>query len=89
MPFDPERYTHDADRAALSALEAIPGFSLLTKGFMNVWNEPQYRILNMSTRIRLGENQMRQYYDMLPPICEKLGIPVPDLYVEQDVKPNA
>ncbi len=89
MPFDPERYTHDADRAALSALEAIPGFSLLTKGFMNVWNEPQYRILNMSTRIKLGENQMRQYYDMLPPICEKLGIPVPDLYVEQDVKPNA
>ncbi len=89
MPFDAERYTHDADRAALNALKAIPGFSLLTKGFMNVWNEPQYRILNMSTRIRLGENQMRKYYDMLPPICEKLGIPVPDLYIEQDVKPNA
>lgn len=89
MSFDPERYTHDSDRAALKALKAIPGFSLLTKGFMNIWNEPQEKILNMSTRIRLGENQMRKYYDMLPPICEKLGIPVPDLYIELDVNPNA
>ena len=89
MPFDPERYTHESDRAALNALKAIPGFSLLTKGFMNFWNEPNQRILNMSSRIRLGENQMRKYYDMLPPICEKLGIPVPDLYLEMDVRPNA
>ena len=43
----------------------------------------------MSTRIKLGDNQMKKYYDMLPPICEKLGIPVPDLYLELDVKPNA
>lgn len=89
MSYDPERYIHDSDRAALKALQAIPGFSLLVKGFMSVWNEPQERILNMSTRIRLGENQMRQYYDMLPPICEKLGIAVPDLYLELDVNPGA
>ena len=89
MSFDPERYTHESDRAALNALKAIPGFSLLTKGFMNIWNEPQESILNMSTRIRLGENQMRKYYDMLPPICEKLGIAVPDLYLEMNVNPNA
>ena len=89
MSFDPERYTHDSDRSALKALQSIPGFSLLIKGFMNLWNEPQERILNMSTRIKLGDNQMKKYYDMLPPICEKLGIPVPDLYLELDVKPNA
>ena len=89
MSFDPERYTHPSDRAALKALQAIPGFSLLIKGFMNIWNERQGKILNMSTRIKLGENQMRKYYDMLPPICEKLGIPVPDLYLEMNVNPNA
>ena len=89
MPFDSERYTHDSDRAALKALKALPGFSILAKGFMNVWNEPQEKILNMSTRIKLGENQMGKYYDMLPPICEKLGIEVPDLYVELNVNPNA
>lgn len=89
MSFDSARYTHEADKAALTALKAIPGFSLLTKGFMNIWNEPQEKILNMSTRIKLGDNQMKKYYDMLPPICEKLGISVPDLYIELDVNPNA
>ena len=89
MPFDPERYTHESDRAARNTLEAIPGFTLLTKGFMSVWNERQEKILNMSTRIRLGENQMRKYHDMLPPVCEKLGIAVPDLYLERNVNPNA
>ena len=89
MSFDPERYTHESDRAALNALKAIPGFPLLMKGFMNLWNEPQEKILNMSTRIKLGENQMKKYYDMLPPICEKLGIAVPDLYLEMNVTPNA
>ena len=89
MAFDSDRFTHDADRAALKALKAIPGFSALTKGFINIWNEPQQKILNMSTRIRLGEKQMKHYYDMLPPICEKLGIDMPELYLELDVVPNA
>ena len=89
MAFDPNRYTHDSDRAALKALKAIPGFSALTRGFMNIWNEPQQRILNMSSRVRLGDDQMKKYYDMLPPICEKLGIPVPELYLELNVVPNA
>lgn len=89
MAFDPNRYTHDADRAALKSLKAIPGFSALTKGFLNLWNEPQERILNMSTRIKIGERQMRKYYDLLPPICEKLGIAIPDLYIELNVTPNA
>ena len=87
--FDQEKYTHEADRAALKALKAIPGFTTLLKAFMNVWNERQQRILNMSSRIRLGENQMKKYHDMLPPICEKLGIPVPELYLEMNVAPNA
>ena len=29
--FDPERYTHESDRAALKALKAVPGFSALMK----------------------------------------------------------
>ena len=87
--FDPERYTHESDRAALKALKAVPGFSALMKAFMNIWNERQQKILNMSSRIRLGEKQMRKYYDMLPPICEKLGIAVPELYLEMNVMPNA
>ena len=89
VAFDSEKYTHEADRAALKALKAIPGFTALLKGFMSVWNERQQKILNMSSRIRISEKQMKKYYDMLPPICEKLGIPVPELYLEMNVVPNA
>ena len=56
---------------------------------MNIWNEPQYKILNMSSRIRLSDKQLNKYYEMLPPICEKLGIEVPELYIELDVEPNS
>lgn len=89
MAFDSEKYIHDADKAALKALKAIPGFSALVKAFMNVWNERQQKILNMSSRIKISEKQMRKYYDMLPPICEKLGIPVPELFLEMNVVPNS
>lgn len=43
----------------------------------------------MSSNLRLGENQLPEYYDMLPPICEKLGIDVPEMYLQLDVNPNA
>jgi Zn-dependent protease with chaperone function len=56
---------------------------------MKVWSEQQFRLTNMSTNLRLSENQLSKYYNMLPPICKKLGIEVPDLFVELDVRPNA
>lgn len=56
---------------------------------MNVWTERQFRIQNMSSKIRLSSEQMPEYYNMLPPICEKLKIDIPDLYLELDVNPNA
>lgn len=89
MAIDSRFYVHDSDRMALQALEAIPAFSQVTKAFMKVWSERQFRILNMSTNLRINENQLSKYYDMLPPICEKLGIEVPELYLALDVNPNA
>ena len=80
---------HDSDRIALQALQAIPGFTQLFKAFMKVWSEKQFRIQNMSTNLRISEKQLSRYYDMLPPICEKLGIEVPELYLKLDVVPNA
>lgn len=56
---------------------------------MKVWSEKQYRIQNMSTNLRISEKQLSKYYDMLPPICKKLGIDVPELYLELNVVPNA
>jgi len=73
----------------MAALKAIPGFSQVMKAFMKIWSEQQLRLINMSTNLRLNEKQMAKYYNMLPPICTKLGIDVPELFVELDVHPNA
>lgn len=82
-------YMHESDKAALKALRAIPGFTPALKAFMSVWNERQFRIQNMSSKLRLSEKQMSKYYNMLPPICEKLGIDVPELYLELNVSANS
>ena len=89
MPIHANMYMHDLDRSTLQSLKAIPGFSALMKAYMKVAAEQQYYIQNMSTNLRLGPKQLPHYYDMLPPICEKLGIPVPELYLKMDDSPNA
>lgn len=89
MALDYKLYLHDSDKAAMAALKAIPGFSQVMKAFMKIWSEQQLRLINMSTNLRLNEKQMAKYYNMLPPICAKLGIDVPELFVELDVHPNA
>lgn len=89
MKLDYNLYVHESDQAALAALKAIPGFSQLVKAFMNIWSEKQFKLENMSSNLRLGEDQMAKYYRMLVPICAKLEIEVPELYVKLDVNPNA
>lgn len=76
MSIDAKFYMHDSDKIALQTLQAIPGFTQLFKAFMKIWSEKQYRIQNMSTNLRISEKQLPKYYNMLPPICEKLGIEV-------------
>lgn len=89
MALDAKFFMHDSDKKALQALQSIPGFTQVFKAFMKVWSEKQFRIINMSTNLRISERQMSKYYDMLLPICTKLGIPVPELYLELDVNANA
>ena len=82
MALDSRLFLHDSDKAALAALKAIPGFAQFTKAFMKVWSEKYLKVLNMSSKVKLGPNQMPKYYNMLPPICDKLGIEIPELYLE-------
>lgn len=89
MAINSNIYMHELDRSALQALKAIPGFTPLLKAYMKVWSEQQFHIINMATNLRISEKQMPQYYNMLPPICEKLGIEIPELYLKLDVNPNA
>ena len=88
-PLDPNYFIHENDRKALDALKGIPGFNQLIKAFMKVFNERSMHILNMSGKVRLSEKQCPRIYNLLPPICERLCIPVPELYLEMDRSPNA
>lgn len=89
MSLDTNLFIHPSDKAAMKALKAIPGFEQVTKAYMSIWNERQFRIENMSKFLRISSNQMPKYYMMLHPICEKLGIEIPELYLKLDVNPNA
>lgn len=89
MSYDYKHYLHKDDKAALNALRAIPGFQPLIRAQMKLLSERQFRISTMSSCVRTGETQLSKYYNMLPPICEALGIDLPELYLQLDVRPNA
>jgi len=89
MAISSKIYMHESDKVALQALKSIPGFTQLLKAYMKIWSEQQFHIQNMATNLRISEKQMPKYYNMLLPICEKLGIEVPELYLSLDVNPNA
>ena len=81
MKVDSRFYMHPDDKTGLKALQAIPGFSALLKAYMKLWAERQRRVLNMSCNLRISERQLSKYYRMLPPICQKLGIEVPEIRI--------
>ncbi len=82
-------FIHPEDQKARQQLEAIPGFQGLAKAIMKVYDERLQHGLNMASKIRLGPEQLPEMYGYLPPICQKLGIAEPELYLEMSPAPNA
>jgi Zn-dependent protease with chaperone function len=89
MHISPNDFEHPSDKAALDNLESIPLFGQCSKAFMKVFTEEFFFGLNMAQKIRLGPLQLPKIYNHLPPICDKLGIDLPDLYLEMNPAPNA
>ena len=89
MPYSTESYIHEMDRKAFTALNTFPRFVKLVEAYHANFDEKAARIDFLSKAIRLGENQMPEIYNLLPPICEKLVIDVPELYYVRDKEMNA
>lgn len=87
--FSADLYRHDLDQKAFNALNAFPKFIKLRESYMANVDEKQAKFQFLSTAIRLSENQFPEIYCMLPPICEKLEIPVPELYYVKSKQMNA
>ena len=89
MAINKNIFLHESDKAALDALQSIPGFTRLMKSYMKSWNERIFYIQNMSSFVHINDKQLKKYHDMLPPICQKLGIDVPELFLQLNPYPNS
>jgi len=80
---------HPLDAKALKALKNVPGLpKVMEKVFEFGYDELAWSD-NVTTNLRLSETQMPEVYNRLPPICNRLGIPVPELYLQMTPIPNA
>lgn len=82
-------FIHPEDAKAIKTLEAIPGMRKLTKKFMELGCEKMFYGMNMASCIRLSSTQLPEIYKHLPPICDRLGIEIPEFYLEMNPFPNA
>ena len=89
MKVNPAEFIHPEDAEALRQMEEITGFPTLVKKFMSLGLERLQYGLNLANSIRLSPKQLPKLYAHLPPICEKLGIPVPEFYLQMSPVPNA
>ena len=82
-------FIHPDDAAALAALKSIPALPTVLEKVMQYGYEEISWSENITSNIRLSETQMPEIYNRLPPICSKLGIPVPELYLQMSPVLNA
>ena len=84
MIYSPELYIHDLDKKTFSALNKFPKLLKLIESYNANYSEKLFKVDLLTNAIRLSEDQMPEVYNQLPPICEKLGIPIPELYYVDD-----
>ena len=85
----PSDFIHPEDAAALRQMEGIPGFAALVKKILAIGIENLQYGVNMASSIRLSDKQLPQIYRHLPPICQRMGIPEPEFYLQMSPVPNA
>lgn len=86
---NPSNFIHPDDAAALQALKNIPIFpTVMEKLFQYGLDEIRWSE-NVTTNLRLSERQLPEIYRRLPPKCHKLGIRIPELYLQTSPIPNA
>lgn len=84
-----EELIHPEDASTLKTLKSIPALpKIMEKVFQYGYDEISWSE-NVTTNLRLSETQMPEIYNHLPPICERLGIPVPELYLQMSPIANA
>jgi Zn-dependent protease with chaperone function len=82
-------FEHPADRTALTAMRSVPGFDQLLRVASGMLRERQYRLVYLSSAVRVDEQQFADLHQLLGEVCAVLDAQRPELYVFNDPKPNA
>jgi Zn-dependent protease with chaperone function len=85
----PRTYEHPADRAATSALHAIPLFDRLVRRFGRLGIETRFRQMMLGDAVRLGPNQVSDVWALHVRAATYLDVPPTPLFVTQQPMMNA
>jgi Zn-dependent protease with chaperone function len=86
---DPAVLQHPYDRAALSALQKLPGLDIVVRKFIELFPERVAYIQNVAQTVRVTKTQCPQLYIQLREACAILDMREPELYVAHNPLPNA
>jgi Zn-dependent protease with chaperone function len=82
-------YIHPADSKALAALKAIPGIDSALKKLLEVTGESAIRVTFMASAVKVTPQQCPDLHAKLQIACSTLGVPMPDLFIQQSPIVNA
>ncbi|MFT7599807.1 MAG: Zn-dependent protease with chaperone function [Acidimicrobiales bacterium] len=85
----PFAWEHPTDRAALGALQQIPGFDSLLRKVVGTFGERNIRMSYQAEAIKVGPNQYPDLHQMLVEVCRVLDTEAPPLYISQTPLANA
>lgn len=85
----PAAWEHPTDRAALGALQSIPGFDALLRKVIGMFGERNIRINYQAQALKTGLSQYPDIHRHLVEVCEILDTDVPPLYISQTPLVNA
>jgi hypothetical protein len=71
-------------------MRSVPGFDQLLRAASGMLRERQYRLVYLSSAVRVDDRQFGDLDQLLGDVCGVLDAPErPELYVFNDPKPNA
>ncbi len=86
----PRAWEHPADRAALLALQKIPGLDIALSAVIGATTERALRLQALASSVRVSERQYPQLHQLLREACNILDAQhMPELYVAQNPFFNA
>lgn len=83
-------WEHPADRAALSALRAVPGLDTILQKLVGATTERSLRLITLASAVRVNDYQFHKLHQLHREACSVLDIvEPPELYVTQTPFLNA